>query len=152
MWHMGFCTWGIQTVPFAACWADFVQIIFRLFDFHTGESNYLLPQREGLEMRKGIPPTVSETQGFQYLGHSNWTICSLWSWFCTVNFPSFWLSYWGVQLSITPEKGKGLMTNDASSRRFRNVLYMLTEPLIAKPNLSYPRTSDRIAFTFHKLL
>ena len=35
---------------------------------------------------------------------------------------------------------------------YRNVLYMLTEPLIAKPNLSYPRTSDQIGFTFHKLL
>ena len=40
-----------------------------LFYFHSGESNYLLPKREGLEMEKRIPPTVSETQGFQYLGH-----------------------------------------------------------------------------------
>ena len=31
----------------------------------------------GLEMGKGIQSKVNETQGFQHLGHSNWTICSL---------------------------------------------------------------------------
>ena len=44
--HRGFCTWGIQVGPFAACRADFVLKIFHLSTFHTGRSNSLLPQRE----------------------------------------------------------------------------------------------------------
>ena len=32
--------------------------------------------------------------GFQCLGHSNWTICSLLSHFCFTNFPTFSLSWW----------------------------------------------------------
>ena len=47
MRHGGLCTWGIQTGPFAACKANFVPKIFRLPDLYTGESNSLLPQREG---------------------------------------------------------------------------------------------------------
>ena len=53
---------------------------------------------------KGNHPKVNETQEFLYLGHSNWTICSLLSWFCTKKFPHF--SYWKVQIPITPEKGR----------------------------------------------
>ena len=30
---------------------------------------------------------TDQTQGFQYLGHSNWTICSRLSWFCPKTFP-----------------------------------------------------------------
>ena len=96
MRQRGFSTWGIQTGPFAACGADFVQLIFHLFYFHTGESNYLLPQREGLEMRKGIPPTVSETQGFQYLGHSNWTICRLLTLFCPKLVPPPIINFFSI--------------------------------------------------------
>ena len=33
----------------------------------------------GWKWEKGIHTKVNETQGFQYLGHSNWTICSLFS-------------------------------------------------------------------------
>ena len=66
-------------------------------------------------MRKGIPPKMSETQGFQYPGHSNWTICSLLSWFCPKMFPSICLSYWGVQLYITPERGAGNEKRDSSN-------------------------------------
>ena len=32
---------------------------------------------------------VDETQGFMYLGHSNWPISSLLSWFCSKIFPPF---------------------------------------------------------------
>ena len=56
-------------------------------------------------MRKGIHPKVNETQVFLYLGHSNWTICSLISWFCSKYFPPSWYLYWGVQFLITPERG-----------------------------------------------
>ena len=45
-------------------------------------------------MRKGYSPEMDETQGFQYLGHSNWAICSPLSQFCSENFPTFSLSYW----------------------------------------------------------
>ena len=58
------------------------------------------------KMRKGIHSTVNETQGFLYLGHSNWTICSLLRWFCTKYFPLSYLSYWEVQFHITPERGR----------------------------------------------
>ena len=52
----------------------------------------------GWKWGKGIHSKLNETQGFLYLGHSNLTICSLLSWFCSINFPPFLLSYWGVQL------------------------------------------------------
>ena len=48
----------------------------------------------------------NETQGFLTLGHSNWTICSLLSWFCSKNVQPFWLSYWEVQFLINPERGR----------------------------------------------
>ena len=54
MRQRGFCTWGIQTGPFAACWADFVPKCFHPSDLYTGESNSLLPQR--VEMRKKDSP------------------------------------------------------------------------------------------------
>ena len=53
MRHRGFCTWGIQTGPFAACWANFVPKIFKLFDFHTGSPIIYYP-RERWE--RGILP------------------------------------------------------------------------------------------------
>ena len=39
---------------------------------------------------------MDETKGFQCLGHSNWTICSPLSPFCSEIFPTFSLSYWGA--------------------------------------------------------
>ena len=60
-----FSAWGIQIGPFAACSADFVAKFFQLLYFHNGESNSLLPQRVGLDMRRGILAKVNETQGFQ---------------------------------------------------------------------------------------
>ena len=45
-------------------------------------------------MGKGNPPTIDETEGFQCLGHSSWTICSPLSLFCSENFPTFSLLYW----------------------------------------------------------
>ena len=80
--------------------------------FILGRSNYLLPQREeerkgqGQKIRKGIHSKVDETQGFLYLGLSNWTICSLWNWLCSKKCPPFYFSYWEVQFLITPERGR----------------------------------------------
>ena len=39
-------------------------------------------------MGKWNSPNLSETQGFQCLAHSNWTLCSLLSQFCFLNFPT----------------------------------------------------------------
>ena len=58
----------------------------------------------GRKWGKGIHPRVDEAQGFQYLGHSNWTIGSLLSWFCFKKIPPFIPSYWEVQFFITPER------------------------------------------------
>ena len=45
---------------------------------------------------------MDETEGFQCLGHSNWTICIPLNHFCFQIFPSFSLSYWEAN-SYTPE-------------------------------------------------
>ena len=55
-------------------------------------------------MRKGKSPKLDETQGFQCLGHSNWTICSLLSQFCSPNFTTFSLSCWEAN-SYYPTEG-----------------------------------------------
>ena len=57
MSHRGFSTWGIQTGPFAAYQADFVQIIFHLHVLYTWGLPFLItPERgrkgQGLEMEK----------------------------------------------------------------------------------------------------
>ena len=39
-------------------------------------------------------PKVNESEGFQCLEHSNWTICIPLNPFCYENFPTFSLSYW----------------------------------------------------------
>ena len=50
------------------------------------------------EWERGIHPNskLDETEGFQCLGHSNWTICSPLSPFCSEIFQTFSLSYWGA--------------------------------------------------------
>ena len=67
MKHRGFCTWGIQTGSFAACLADLVPQFFQFVDFHTGESNYPLPQREENE-KKGFTQKWDIYRGFCTLG------------------------------------------------------------------------------------
>ena len=42
------------------------------------------------------PPEKNETEGFRLLGHPNWTKCSPLSQFCSGNFATFSLSYWGA--------------------------------------------------------
>ena len=71
---------------------------------------FLIPQRKGRQkMRKGNSPKLDETQGFQCLGHSNWTICCLLSWFCPQIVSSFEHASHNkpnMPILITPEKGK----------------------------------------------
>ena len=64
---------------------------------------------------KGILPTpkLDETEGFQCLGHSNWTICSPLSPFCPKRFSTFSLSYWEANSYYPrgPIMGKGNSPN-----------------------------------------
>ena len=89
----------------------FVLKDFQFFPFHTGRPILITP--EGQLSGKGVLPTseMGETEGFQCLGHSNWTICSLLSPFCSENFPIFPLSYWGAN-SYYP---RGLIMGKGSS-------------------------------------
>merc|ERR1711884_506793 len=76
--------------------ALFVQEIFHLFDLYTVEP--ILITQEGQLSEKRILPTpkLDETDGFQCLGHSNWSICSPFSPFCSEIFSTFSLLYWGT--------------------------------------------------------
>ena len=66
------------------------------FTFMLG-SPFLLPQRANNGKREILATSnLDETEGFQCLGHSNWTICSPLSPFCSEIFPTFSLSYWGA--------------------------------------------------------
>ena len=60
---------------------------------------------------------MDETRGYHCLGHSNWTICSLFSPICSGKFPPFALSYWEANSYYPrcrgPIIGKG---NSANSR------------------------------------
>ena len=51
MRQRGFSAWGIQTGPFAALSAHFVQKDLHLLDFHTGRPILITPR--GLIMGKG---------------------------------------------------------------------------------------------------
>ena len=125
------CTWDIQSRPFAACWAHFVtqsfstiliflrgsQLhwfcpeIFPFFPFFLcilGLPFLIIP--ESWKWEKGIHPKGDETQGFQYLGNSNWIINNLLSWFCPEIFHHpelciLGLPFLGLPFLITPESG-----------------------------------------------
>ena len=56
-------------------------------------------------MGKGKSTEMDERHGCGCLGHSNWTICSLLSQFCSVNFPTFSLLYWEAS-SYYPREGQ----------------------------------------------
>ena len=58
------------------------------------------------KMGKGNYPMVNETQGFVTLGYSNWTICSLLSWFCAKSFPPFYPAPHNKPFLITPERAR----------------------------------------------
>ena len=98
----GFSAWGFQTGPSAALEAHFVQEIFHLFPFHAGEPILITPEANNGKREILATSKLDETEGFQCLGHSNWTHCSPLSPFCPEKFPTFSLSYWGAIL-ITPE-------------------------------------------------
>ena len=59
---------------------------------------------------------MDETGGFECLGHSNWTICSPLSPFCSWNFPFVALSYWETISYCS----RGLITRKGSFANSRN--------------------------------
>ena len=98
-----FSAWGIQTRPFAAHYATFVSKKFHLFHFHTGRPIPITPEGQYWEKGNFSTPKLDETEGFQCLGHSNWTICSPLSHFCSNIFSLFQPSYWGT-ISYYPRR------------------------------------------------
>ena len=105
----GLSALGIQTGSFAACEANFVLGNFQLFHFHTGEPILITPEANNGSWENFPFPNMDKTEGFQCLGHSNWTTCSPLSHFCSEIFPTFSLSYWGA-ISYYPREpimGKG---------------------------------------------
>ena len=68
------------------------------------------PQSYPYWEREILPTSnMDETEGFQCLGHSNWTICRPLSPFCSEIFSTFSLSYWGAHSYYPrgPIMGKG---------------------------------------------
>ena len=98
---MGLSAWGIQSGPFAACWAHFVLKILHLFTLMPQSPFPLFPRK----MRKWNSPNLSEAHGFECLGHSNWTICSLLSPFCSEHFPTFHF-YAPEPISFIPQENE----------------------------------------------
>ena len=88
------------------------QNIFNFFTFIL-EGQFLLPQRANRGFSQFPNPNMDETEGFQCLGQSNWTICSPLSHFCFQIFPSFSLSYWEANSYYPrgPILGKGQFLN-----------------------------------------
>ena len=80
----------------------------------------ITPERDGLEMRKGIHSKMNETKRFLYSGHSNWTICSPLSWFCFIRFPTSWSLLWGVQKSniVLPQREMGWKWEKGSTQKW----------------------------------
>ena len=62
MRHRGFSAWGIQTGPFAACWADFDTTIFQLPHLYTGAPISYYPRE--LKVRKRDSPQSGWDTGF----------------------------------------------------------------------------------------
>ena len=63
------------------------------------------PERRRLKIGKWNSPNLSEAQGFECLWHSNWTICSLLSQFCSLNFPTSTSLYWEAQFLLPQREG-----------------------------------------------
>ena len=55
-------------------------------------------------MGKWNSPNLSQAEDFECLGHSNWTICSRSSQFCSTNFTTFSLSCWEANFYYPRER------------------------------------------------
>ena len=105
---LGNSNWTICTPLSPSCFKNFPS-----FPLSYWEANSYYPR--GLIMGKGNHPTpeLNERGNFECLGHSNWTICSPLSHFCSDIFPTFTLSYWGANSYYPrgPIMGKGNFSN-----------------------------------------
>ena len=95
-WRLRF-SWAAACVPPISCSAP--------YSFYRSMM-YSLKQWGRFIMGKWNSPNLSETQGFEYPGHSNWTISSLLSQFCSLDFPPSTSLYWGVQF-LLPQREEG---------------------------------------------
>ena len=115
MRQRGLGAWGIQTGPFAALCTSHILKLFHLFHLHTGRPILITPEGQYWEKGNFSTPKLNETEGFQCLGHSNWTICSPLSHFCFQIFTTFSLSYWEAN-SYYP---RGLIMGKGNSSNFK---------------------------------
>ena len=67
---------------------------------------------------------MDETEGFQCLGLSNWTICSPLSQFCSEIFSTFSLSYWGANFLLQAVE-KLVLAADSSCRTQKEQMQVL---------------------------
>ena len=79
---------------------------FNFSAFYTGRPILITPERERLKMGKWVSHNLSITHGIKCLGHSNWTICSLFSQLCPPNFTTFPLLILEGQF-LLPQRGEG---------------------------------------------
>ena len=99
---LGHSNWTICRLLSQFCFLNF----FNFDIFILGIPILITPERGRLKMGKWNSPNLSVTQGFECLGHSNWTICSLLSQFCSLNFPTSTSLYWVAQL-LLPQREEG---------------------------------------------
>ena len=92
-----FSAWGQSNWTICIPLSHFCAHIFATFALsYWGFISYY--PRGPIIGERGILPTskLNETEGFQCLGQSNWTICIPLSHFCAHIFATFALSYWGA--------------------------------------------------------
>ena len=83
------------------------------------------------KMRKWSYPNHSDTQGIVYQGHSNWTICSHLSQFCSENFPTFDFHAGKCQFLITPGKWENKILPTKARHRGLSAWGIQTGPFAA---------------------
>ena len=89
----------------------------RLFSLSFWGAHSYYPRGPIMGVWRNFPfPNMDDTEGIECLGHSNWTICSPLSPFCSEIFPTFSLSYWGAH-SYYP---RGLIMRKGNSLNSRN--------------------------------
>ena len=74
-----------------------------LFTFILERPILITPEKGRLKMGKWNSPNLSKAGDFEWLGHSNWTICCLLSWFCSINFQTFAPLLLERPIFITPD-------------------------------------------------
>ena len=100
----GFLYFGHSNWSICCLLSWFCPKIFSICKLSYWGFQFIITPERG-KWEKGIHPKVDETQGFLYLGYSNWTICRLLSWFCSKKFPLSWPLYWGSHF-LLPQREK----------------------------------------------